>query len=189
MLDYLVPIHPKMVHFPVALFITALGLEIASIVLKREILHQNARLLYVIAALMTPLVVRTGLWEEERFHLNHPVLNWHRTFALWTMWVSLMSLPVLWFIKQRFQKFFRVLFVILLIGVAVFVTLAAHNGGRLVYEYGVGMMDGGMMDGMGGKKMCPMCAKMKGKDDVTDAAAEGEAVQPAAEDSEHKSHH
>lgn len=139
MLDYLVPIHPKMVHFPVALFITALGLEIASIVLKREILHQSALLLYVIAALMAPLVVRTGLWEEERFHLNHPVLNWHRTFALWTMWISLMSLPLLWFVKKELSGYFRIIFLILLVVVAGSVTLAAHNGGRLVYEYGVGV--------------------------------------------------
>jgi len=41
----------------------------------------------------------------------------------------------------------------------------------------------------GMKKMCPMCAKMKGKDDTIDAAAEGEADQPAREEPEHKSHH
>lgn len=139
MLEYLEPIHPKLVHFPIALFMTALGLDLASLVFKKEDFHKAALYIYVIAALMTPLVVRTGLWEEERFHLNHPVLTKHRTFALWTMWVSLMSLSVLWFMKQKSQKFFRVFFVILLIGVAVFVTLAAHNGGRLVYEYGVGM--------------------------------------------------
>src|SRR3989338_11450246 len=44
----------------------------------------------------------------------------------------------------------------------------------------MGGMRGGM--GMGGmKKMCPMCAKMKGKDDTIDEAAEGEADQPAEE--------
>lgn len=139
MLEFLQPIHPKMVHFPIALFLTALGLDLASLIFKKEDLHKAAWHIYVIAALMTPLVVRTGIWEAARLHLNHPVLTKHRTFALWAMWVSLMSLPVLWFIKQRSKKFFRVFFVILLIGAAVFVTLAAHNGGRLVYEYGVGM--------------------------------------------------
>src|SRR3989338_9164017 len=60
----------------------------------------------------------------------------------------------------------------------------------LVKEAEVKMdMDGGMMGGMGGKKMCPMCAKMKGKDGTTDEAAEGEAAQPAQEDADHKSHH
>src|SRR3990167_3650113 len=139
MLEYLQPIHPKFVHFPIALFTTALGFDIASFIFRKESLHKTALNIYVFAAVLTPIVVRAGLWEEERLHLNHPVLNLHRTFALWTMWVSLMSLPVLWFIKKRSKKFFRTFFVILLITVAVFVTLAAHNGGRLVYEYGTGV--------------------------------------------------
>ena len=49
--------------------------------------------------------------------------------------------------------------------------------------------NGGMMGGMGGKKkMCCQGKKAMGQDDPADEAAEGEAVQPAAEDSEHKSH-
>ena len=139
MLDYLVPIHPKIVHFPVALFITAFFFDVSSLVFRKEGLHKAAVYLYVFAALMTPLVVRTGLWEEERLHLGHPLLEKHRMFALWTMWVSLMSLPFLWLVKQKSQKFFHILFMILLIGVAVTVTLAAHNGGRMVYEYGAGV--------------------------------------------------
>lgn len=139
MLDFLQPIHPKIVHFPIALFMTALGLDFVSFIFKKESLHKTAWHIYVIAALMTPLVVRTGLWEEERFNLSHPVLDQHRQFALWTMWISLMSLPVLWFIKQKFKIFFRVLFIILLVVIAALVTLAGHNGGRMVYEYGVGV--------------------------------------------------
>lgn len=139
MLDFLQPIHPKIVHFPIALFMTALGLDFASFIFKKESLHKTAWHIYVIAAFMTPLVVRTGIWEEDRFHLSHPVLDLHRLFALWTMWISLMSLPVLWLIKQKSQKFFRVFFIILLIGIAGLVTFTGHNGGRMVYEYGVGM--------------------------------------------------
>ncbi len=139
MLDFLQPIHPKVVHFPIALFMTALGLDIVSLIFKKENLHKTAVHIYVIAALMTPLVVRTGLWEEERFNLSHPVLDQHRQFALWTMWVSLMSLPVLWFMKQKSQKFFRYFFIILLIVISGLVTLTGHNGGRMVYEYGAGV--------------------------------------------------
>ena len=149
MLDFLQPIHPKIVHFPIALFMTALGLDFVSLIFpatggsalggEKESLHKTAMHIYVIAALMTPLVVRTGLWEEERLHLGHPVLETHRMFALWTVWVSLMSLPVLWFIKQKSQKIFRVFFIIFLIVVAGLVTLTGHNGGRMVYEYGVGV--------------------------------------------------
>ena len=139
MLEWPSPVHPMVVHFPIALFSTALGLEIASIVFKKDSLHTSALHLYILAALTTPLVVRTGLWEEERLSLNHPVLDWHRTFALWTMWVSLMSLPVLWFMSRKCRRCFRIIFVVFLLGVVSFVSLAGYNGGRLVYEYGAGI--------------------------------------------------
>lgn len=139
MLDYLIPLHPKVVHFPVALFVSALVFDILSLIVRKENLHRAALSMYVCAALLTPLVVRAGLWEEERLHLGHPLLERHRMFALWTMWVSLMSLPVLWFIRKEIPRYFRPLFLVFLLTTSVLVTLTAHNGGRLVYEYGVGV--------------------------------------------------
>lgn len=139
MLEQLMPLHPKLVHFPIALFVTALGFDLLSLMFRKEGLHKTAFNMYILAALITPLVVRTGMWESERLNLHHPVLDRHRMFALWTMWVSLMSLPVLWFFKKEIPRYFRILFILLLIGVVGVVTLAGHNGGRMVYEYGVGI--------------------------------------------------
>jgi len=139
MSDVLVLLHPKMVHFPIALFIAALGFEFIGCLARQESLRQTAWYLYIAAALMTPLVVRTGIWEQTRLHLSHPVLNQHRMFALWTMWVSLLSLPLLWFVKQKFSKYFHILFIVCLIGISTLVTLTGHNGGRMVYEYGAGV--------------------------------------------------
>jgi uncharacterized membrane protein len=134
-------LHPMVVHFPIALFITALGFEILSFIFKKESLHQSAVCIYVLAALITPLVVRTGIWEAEKLNLAHPMLDQHRNFALWTMWVSLMSLPILWFIKKEFGRYFRIIFLIFLMSTAVFVSLAGDKGGRMVFEYGVGVAE------------------------------------------------
>ena len=138
MFGLLEPLHPKMIHFPVALFTTALILELLGFVSKKDVWHQSALILYVLAALMTPLVVRTGMWEVERIGLSHSILNSHRQFALWTMWVSLMSLPVLYLLYKECRQWIKPVFVCLLIAVAVCVTLAGHYGGTMVYEYGVG---------------------------------------------------
>lgn len=139
MLESLIPLHPKLVHFPIALFVGALGFDVLSFLFKKEGLHKTALNMYILAALITPLVVRTGIWEAERLNLSHPILEIHKKFALWAMWGSLMSLPVLWFIKKEAPKYFRIVFLILLIGVVGIVSLASHNGGRMVYEYGVGV--------------------------------------------------
>lgn len=139
MLEILQPLHPKVVHFPIALFMTALGLESLSWITKKPFFHQCAVCLYVLAALMTPLIVRTGLWEAERLNLSHPLLDQHQKYALWTMWFSLMSLPLLWFFFKGYKKVFRTLFIISLLVVAVLVTFTGDKGGKMVYEYGVGI--------------------------------------------------
>ena len=139
MFEQLIPLHPKLVHFPVALFVSAFGFEVFSYIFKKEGLHKTALNMYILAALITPLVVRTGIWEAERLNLSHPILDTHKKFALWTMWGSLMSLPILWFIKKEISKYFRIVFFLLLIGVVSVVSLTGHNGGTMVYEYGVGV--------------------------------------------------
>jgi len=132
-------LHPMMVHFPIALFMTALVLDVLSFIFKRQGLHHSALTLYIIAALLTPLVVRTGMWEATKTGLNHPILDQHRQYATWLMWFSLMSLPLLWFIKTEFSKYFRLIFFMFLIGSSILVSLAADKGGRMVYEYGIGI--------------------------------------------------
>ena len=132
-------LHPMIVHFPIALFLIALALEILGFITKKETFHQSALTLYVIAALMTPLVVRTGIWEATKIGLSHPLLDKHRTFALWTMWTSLMSLPLLWLIKKEASKYFRILFLMFLIATSILVSIGADKGGRMVYEYGIGV--------------------------------------------------
>ena len=132
-------LHPMVVHFPIALFLIALVLDILSFITKKENFHQSALTLYVIATLMTPLVVRTGIMEATKIGLSHPLLDKHRTFALWTMWTSLMSLPLLWLIKKESAKYFRILFLVFLVATSILVSIGADKGGRMVYEYGVGI--------------------------------------------------
>lgn len=130
-------VHPMLVHFPIALFLVALLFEGLSLVFKKEQCHQTAIYLYVTAALISGITVWTGLEEAEYLHLNHPVLTIHKNFALLTMYGSLISLPLFFLIKKT--KAFRAIFIILLLLVAGFVSIAAYNGGRMVYEYGIGM--------------------------------------------------
>ncbi len=139
MLEALVPIHPKMVHFPIALFMAAFLFELLSFLFRKKEFHQTAFYLYVFAALISPLVVRTGIWEVERLQLNHPLLEKHRMVALWMMWGALMSLPVLWLVQKVSIKYFRIIFIVILLSVAGLVTYVGHLGGEMVYEYGAGI--------------------------------------------------
>jgi uncharacterized membrane protein len=139
MMEQLIPMHPKLVHFPIALIITALILDILSRIFRRGNLHEAAVVIYVVAVFFTPVVVWAGLWEQQRLHLHHPVLAQHKLYAFVTMWLSLLSLPALWLIKIKFLKAFRIVFSCLLLCLAMLVTVTGYYGGKMVYEYGAGV--------------------------------------------------
>ena len=141
-------LHPKVIHFPIALFMGAIGMEVLSLIFsaiggsalggKKDNLHRTALHMYIFATVITPFVVLTGLQEAEHLHLSHPILIIHKNFALLTMWGSLISLPILWLVKKKGEKVLRIVFVVFLLMLAAFVSIAGYNGGRMVYEYGVG---------------------------------------------------
>lgn len=131
-------LHPKLIHFPIALFLSAMGLEVLSLVIKKESLHRTALHIYILAALTTPLAVLTGLQDAKHIHLNHPILTIHQNFAFLTMWGSLASLLIFWFIRKN-AKVFRSVFLIFALLIVTFVSITGYNGGRMVYEYGVGV--------------------------------------------------
>ena len=63
-------LHPRVIHFPIALFIGAMGMEVLSLIFKKDNLHPTALHMYVLATVITPFVVLTGLQEAEHLHLN-----------------------------------------------------------------------------------------------------------------------
>ncbi len=132
-------LHPMVVHFPIALFITAAVIECLSLILRKEDWHRIAVFLYIVATLITPVVVLTGLREEDELHLNHPVLSLHKQFALLTLWGSWLSLPVLGLLAKKKPEMFRWVFFVCAMVIVILVSIAAYNGGRMVYEYGVGV--------------------------------------------------
>ena len=132
-------LHPQVIHFPIALFIGAMGMEVLSLILKKDNLRWSAFHMYILATVITPFAVLTGLQEAEHLHLGHPIPTIHRNFALLTMWGSLVSLPILWLAKKKSENVLRITFIIFLSMFAIFVSITGHNGGRMVYEYGVGV--------------------------------------------------
>ncbi len=135
----LYPIHPKLVHFPIALVISAMGMQGLGLFLKKNFLCNGAWLMFVLVVITIPAIVYSGLLEADRLHLHHPVLTAHKNFAFAALWQSLIVLPVLWFMRVGNNKVFQISFLIVLFVLSSLVGLAAHQGGKMVYEYGVGI--------------------------------------------------
>ncbi len=133
------PIHPVFVHFPIALFFASLIFEMMGIIFKREDLHQCGFWVFHLAVISTPLAVVSGLWEANKHHLHHPVIDLHRNLGLLTMGEAIFLTLILWYVKKRLPSLFRGVYLISLLLIVMAVFLTAYQGGRLVYEYAIGV--------------------------------------------------
>jgi uncharacterized membrane protein len=87
--------HVVLVHFPIALFLTAVGFDFASQWIKKPILAVVARYNLMIAAVATVPVVATGLlawqWQLEGHKLKgillqHLVMGLLSSLLIWIVW-------------------------------------------------------------------------------------------------------
>lgn len=133
--------HPLVVHFPVALLLTASALDLLAIAARRPALRRIALWNLSLGTLGAGLAVLTGLRAAEvakhSFEIWQ-VMELHRRLGITTLILSLMA--VSWRLKQRDRLTARARLVTLALSLAMVGTLAwgAHLGGRLVYEFGVG---------------------------------------------------
>ncbi len=125
------PIHPLVVHFPIALFITALGFEVLSVILKKEIMHQTAWYNYVLGIFSVPVAVSIGLWDGRS--LTDPGFYAHANFGYTTLGFSIVSGLILVSVRKKLPRLFRILFLFFLLLVVGLVSITGYYGGKLVY--------------------------------------------------------
>lgn len=124
--------HVVVVHFPVALLVTALGLEWLGCWRKRELWREAARVLIVVGSVGGMLAAVTGLVAGEFHGYAGELLRNHR----WAGIVTAASMVLLlWRARKRRQSGNLLLLAVLVVVVAL-VTVTAHWGGSLVHGVG-----------------------------------------------------
>lgn len=142
-------VHPLVVHFPIALLLTALVLDLAAFVLRRPGIHRIALWNLTLGTLAAGVAVWTGLRAADvakhTFEI-HQVMELHRTLGISTLVLG--SFAVAWRLwkRERLTGYARALTVVWMVCVAATLCYAAHLGGRLVYEFGVGGSFGRLND-------------------------------------------
>jgi uncharacterized membrane protein len=142
--NFLADIHPKVVHFPIALFTTYAFLEIVGILLKKEFLSKSALLILCIGVVTSFFAVLTGnqaatdftLWNDQ----SSALLNDHQTHATYLLWFAVLVcvLRIIFVLKKKMAGPLKYLFVLFALVFIFLVYQTGNYGGDLVKKFGVG---------------------------------------------------
>ena len=142
--SFLADIHPKVVHFPIALLTTYSLLEIVGIIFKKEFISKSALLILCLGVVTAFFAVLTGnqaaadfkFWTEE----SKTLWGEHQTYATYLLWFSVIvcGFRIFVVIKKKFIGFTKYLFILFALMIIFLVYHTGIHGGDLVKKYGVG---------------------------------------------------
>jgi len=133
--------HPLVVHFPIALLLAAVLIDLLALALRRPALHRIALWNLALGTLGAAAAVWTGLRAEgvaKHTFAIHQVMELHQKLGVAT--VLLGALVAAWrlWTRDRLGAHGRMLTLVLMVIMSGTLAYGAHLGGRLVYEFGVG---------------------------------------------------
>lgn len=138
-------LHPVVDHFSIALILVAIATDlVASLIPSRLWIRNMAVTLIVLGAIAVACSYITGGWEADRVwdHVTGPakdVLKRHAQLGGYLPWVF--GVLAVWRLGIQFLGFIggsRPLYLLVAVVAAVAILYQGHEGGELVYTYGVG---------------------------------------------------
>ncbi len=138
------PLHPKIIHFPVALLISVILFALLAILIKnkRELFKEIIFWNVLIGALGSIAAVISGLIEEGTLvHNNaiHEIMETHKLLGYIIAGIYVLTSIWLLLRKHKMQIKELVLLTLILTVSAILVGYSAHLGGKMVYENGTGI--------------------------------------------------
>ena len=136
--------HPQVVHFPIALFITALLFEFISYFMKKDSFSLSSLILLVLGSIGAFIALQTG---EEAANIAKKIagigstLHEHEEMAELVFYIYL-AITILKAALMRFKKDILPWRLIILTGMILgtfFIFRVGHYGGQLVYDWGAGV--------------------------------------------------
>ncbi len=143
-MEFLSELHPKVVHFPIALLITYVILELIGIVFRKEFYQKAAHLLLFLGVIGAFFAVLTGnqaytayqYWNDSSSEL----FNEHQTFANLTVWyfTGMLVLRTYLVVKKKFSSSYKYITLALALFGCYLIYQTAEHGGDLIKKFGVG---------------------------------------------------
>ena len=134
-------LHPLVVHFPIALLLTAVGLDLAAVGLRRPGWHRVGLWNLSLGTVGAATAVLTGLRAEDvakhSFEIWQ-VIQIHKRLGISTLILGIMVVTVRLLKRDQLSPRARVATLVAMVAMAATLSLGGYLGGRLVYEFGVG---------------------------------------------------
>lgn len=136
------PLHPVIVHFPIALMFAAGALYLAGFLRKADILLKAAFAMHIAGLVSGVVAILTGDYAESQLVQNaaiHALAELHESLAMISIWAF--ALLAVWaYVRHRSQvKVEKIAFIVLLVAVIGTTGYAGHIGGTMVYQHGAGV--------------------------------------------------
>ena len=134
-------LHPMVVHFPIALLLSAWLLDVLALVTRRPHLHRFALCHLILGVIGAGAAVLTGLQAEDMakhsFEMGQ-VMELHERCGIATLILGVGIVAWRLWRRDRWTPLTRAATMTLMTALASTVSVGAYLGGRLVYELGIG---------------------------------------------------
>jgi uncharacterized membrane protein len=136
------PLHPAIVHFPIALMFAAGALYLAGFLRKTDILLKAAFAMHIAGLVFGVIAILTGDYAESDLIQNeaiHQLAELHEQLAMIATWAF--ALLAVWaYVRHRSQvKAEQIAFIVVLLAIIGTTGYTAHIGGTMVYQHGAGV--------------------------------------------------
>lgn len=126
--------HPAIVHFPIALFMVAAGLELAALALRRQVLRQGTRALVAVAAVSAVIAATMGWFAMGLPSGQDDVTHaWHRWLGTAVAVFGLLSWGAREFWERQPTRQRELLYASLLATTVAAILINAFLGGVLTH--------------------------------------------------------
>lgn len=137
-------LHPLVIHFPIALLISALAFDLVGVLWRRSAFTSAGLYAQTLGALGAAAAVLTGNQAEEAVEAIpgiESLLELHERLGQVTLWVAVAAVALRWYLTRRqpLNVPLRGLMLAISLGLALLVGFGGFYGGKLVYEFGAGV--------------------------------------------------
>lgn len=134
-------VHPLIIHFPIALLLTSVGLDAAAILLRQSGWHRIALWNLVLGTLGAGAAVLSGLQAEDMAKHSFEIwkiMTLHKRLGFCTFGLAAVSSTARLVMRDQLGVRARGTMLVLALALVTTICWGAYLGGDLVYELGVG---------------------------------------------------